>query len=326
MAGELWRNVMQIGKETTAGTRVAATRKMFVKMDGSQLNYEREVRQHRFAVGSRSNVRAATAGVTQVSGSAEVPLSSEEIIELLLMGVEGGVTPTGASPYVWTFTPGNTLDSVTLEWDDAGNVWEAGGIRVNQLTFSGNVSGEASVSADLIGLNFATSTLTGSLTDRVPQIIEGWEAAMAIDSFGGTAGTTAVTGTLINWDVQISNEITRKYFASNDDDAAALAIGAVEVTATLTFEADASASATEWSNFDGVTQRLVQLEFGQNDVISGADKHYVQLNLPGAWTAVDLGGSDEGTRTYELTLSTIYDGTNAYQLEIICQNARASAY
>lgn len=327
MAGELWRPYLQIGKETTPGTAVAATRRMYFDKDNSRLSRERDARPHRFATGSRDNVRAFTLGPVQAGGSVKMPLSASEIIELLLMGINGGVTPTGAgTPKVWTFTPGNTLDPATVEWYDGARGWEAAGAYVNKLQFQGSVNGENSVMAELFAMSLTQSTPTGSLSERTPDFIEGWETAVYIDDIGDTPGTTQVTGTLINWDVSIENQLGRKYFAANTLNAGGIPIGELEVKAKLTFEAAPAGTLTEYDNWDAATQRLVRLEFGQNEVIDGSDKKYVMLDLPGAWESVDIGGTDEGTRTYEFNLQYIYDVTNAFGLQIIAQNARSSAW
>ena len=326
MAGELWRQYWQIGKETTAGTTVAATRRMYFDADASKMQRDREARPHKFATASRDNVRAFTLGNTEVGGTVELPLSASEIIELLLMGIKGSVTPSGTSPYVWTFTPGTSLDPATLEWNDGARGWDVGGCYVNKLTFAGSVDGENKLTAEIFALNMATATLTGSLSERVPDFIEGWETALYVDSFGGTAGSTQKTGELINWSIEIDNQLDRKYFAANTQDAGSIPIGELMVTAKLTYEASSSEAASEFSNWDAATKRLVRLEFGQNEVISGSDKKYVMIDIPGAWDAFDLGGTDKGTRTYELGLQYVYDTTNAFGLQIIAQNNRSAAW
>ncbi len=327
MTGELWRSTMQIGKETTAGTTVAATRKIYPTSDNSRLSRGRAARAHRVATGTRDNVRAFTLGPTEVGGNISMPLSASEIIELLLMGVNGGVAGAlQTAAYLWTFTPGTALDAATLEWDDGARVWEAGGCLVNSLKFSGNVNGEATVEAEIFGMNLAAATLTGALTDRQPDFIEGWETKLFVDALGATPGTTQVTGTLINWDVEFNNQLGRKYFANNTQDVGAITTGEIEVKAKLTFEASNAAALTEFNNWDAVTERLVRLDFGNNEVIAGAEKTFVTLDIPGAWDAFDLGGSDAGTRTYELGLQYLYDVTNAFGLQIRAQNARSTAW
>ena len=326
MAGELWRQYWQIGKETTPNTTVAATRKMYFNIDDSKLMRERDPRPKKFATQSRDNVRAMTLGPIKAGGSIALPLSASEIIELLLMGINGGVTPTGTAAYLWAFTPGTTLDPATMEWYDGARGWEMGGTYVDKIKIAGSVTDETIVTADLFGMSLETATMTAALTDRTPDFIEGWETKMYLDALGDTPGTTQVTGTLINWDIEIANNTKRKYFAENTQDAGAIIIDALDITGKLTFEASNAAAATAFADWDAVTEKLLRLDFGNNEVISGADTKFVTVDLPGAWDALDLGGTDEGTRVYELSLQYIYDPTNAFGLQIRAQNARSAAW
>lgn len=326
MAGELWRQYWQLGKETTPNTTVAATRRMYFG-DKSVMKRERPPRPKRFSTGTRQSVRAFTLGMTEVGGSWEMPLSASEIIEWLLMSIAGGVTPTDNDPvFLWVFTPGNSLESATAEWYDGARGWDCGGVLINKLTFEGSVDGENMVKAEPFGMSMETATPTGSLTERVPDFIEGWETALFVDSFGGTPGSTQVDGTLINWSVELDNMLERKAFAQNTNNYLALPMGEIGVKAKLTFEAAPSGTATEFANWDAATKRLVRLMFGNNEVISGSDKKFVSVDIPGAWDAVDISGSDKGTRTYELGLQYIYDPTNAFGLQIRAQNARSAAW
>jgi hypothetical protein len=131
----------------------------------SRLTRERAPRPHRFATGSRDNVRAFTAGPEMASGSVSMPLSASEIVELLLMGIKGGVTPTtpNAGVSLWTFTPGNALDSAVIEWDDGANQWQMLGAYASQLRIQGNVREATTVSADLFGKAISAAALTGRL-------------------------------------------------------------------------------------------------------------------------------------------------------------------
>lgn len=325
MAGELFNQVFEIGKETTAGTPVARTRGMYFDPD-SKLSRTHDARPHKFATGSRDNTRSFTKGPQIVEGTLSMPLSASEILEFLLMSIRGGVTPTGTTPKTWTFTPGTTLDPVSLGWHDGARPWLASGVIGSKLKISGNVKDATTVSLDVMGLTMTQTALTGGFAARTPDIIEGWETKLFIDSFGGTPGTTQVTGTLINWDIEIDNGLTRKYFAANTNATSAILLGEIAVTAKLTFEASPAVALTEFNNWTAGTNRLIRLDFGNNVVISGPDYYQVTVDIPGAWDAVDLGGSDEGTRTYELSLQYVYDTTNSYGLQIRAKNTRATAY
>lgn len=327
MAGELWNQQFEIGKETTPNTTVAATRQMYFRPDDSRLSRERQGRAHKFATGDRSPVRAFTLGPTQVSGQLSMPMSASEIIEFLLMTIKGAVTPTGAgSAKLWTFTPGTSLESATVRWHDGARPWRAGGVRGNKLKIAGSVKDENIVTCEVMGMSMTQTALTGSLAARVPDFIEGWESKLYIDAYAATPGTTVIANELIAWDIEIDNGLKRKYWADNTNDAGAIVPDAIEVKAKLTFEAAASQALTEYNNWDAATKRLVRCEFGQNEVISGADKKFVTVDIPGAWDMVDLGGTDEGTRTYELGLQYVYDTTNTFGLQIRAQNARTAAW
>lgn len=328
MAGELWRQTWAIGLESAAGTPVAATRALFLEPE-SRLSRERESRAHRFATGTRDNVRAHTLGPQIAGGTVSMPLSASEIIELLLIGLKGGVTPTtpAAGVYLWTFVPGSTaLDPATLEWYDGARGLQLAGTYANSLRFAGNVRERHIVTAELFGHDLSIEAVTNVDRSRVPDIIEGWESKCYIDSHEGTPGSTVKANLLINWDVLIDNQLGRKYWANNTNAMGAVVTGEIAVEATLLIEAANAQAATEFANWDADTLRLVRLEFGNNDVISGEYKKFITIDLPGAWSAFDLGQTDEQTRAYELRLTGVYDPTNQYAVQIRCQNARSAAF
>jgi hypothetical protein len=430
MAGELWRGSFQVGLESTPNTTVPATRKMYFTPD-SKLGRVRPPRPHKFATATRDNTRAMTLGPAEVGGTLKMPLSASEIIEFLLMGVKAGVAPAGAgAAKLWTFTPGTSLAPATIEWNDGAREWEAGGCYVNKLKFTGNVKGESMVEAEVFGMSLAAASLTGALTDRLPDFIEGWETKLYIDAFGGTAGSTAVSDLLINWEITLDNMLGRKKWANNTAYYDGITIGEIGISAKLMFEAAAAQALTEFNNWDAATERLVRVEFGNNENIAvneiqtltvtgtptggtftityagqttagiafdanaaavdsalealsnigagdvtctggplpgtpvvitftgalantdvalmttsdsftggttpasaivqtlagGNQKKIVTVDLPGAWDALDLGGEDEGTRTYEMGLQYVYDTTNAYGLQIRARNERSAAW
>lgn len=329
MAGELWNRVAQLGKEVTPGTAVAATRKVYL-IDPSVAN-ARESRQHRFATGSRSNVLAVTQGPDVIGGSAQLVLSADELLEWLLIGIKGGVTPTtpgGATlARLWTFVPSTTLETATLRYNDGVAAYIAAGVQVNQFTFEGSVEGDNMVSLDLFGRSRVAGALTGALSDRTPTFLQGWQTNVYIDALGGTPGTTLVSNAVLNWQVAINNNLDRKFFAGNTQQAGGIVFGDFEVSAQLTFEASAAIAATELANWEANTPRLVRLEF--LDVANGIEtgfRRFVTIDLPGHWSEPDLAGEDKGTRTYQFNLMQRYDNTNAFDVQIRLQNARTAAW
>jgi hypothetical protein len=327
--GALWGQTAQYGVESTYGTGVAATRIAY--FNSITLRDERDPRPHSFMTGTREQVRAYTQGPAMVGGEVSLPLSADEIIELLLISIKGSVTPTtpggGTNSRLWTFIPGNTLNSMTFEYDDGVTARRALGVYGDGLTIEGSANGPNTVTVPLIAKSRAANALTGSLTARTPTFIEGWESKIYIEAFGGVPGTTVLTGALINWNVSISNGLERKFTADNTNAANKVTIGPLVVTAELEFEAVATGISTEVANWEAVTGRTVRLEFGNNVTIEAALKKFVTVDLPGYWTTPDMTGEDANTRTYKFGLQAVYDPTTvAAMLQIRAQNARTAAW
>ena len=437
-AGQLWSGTLQIGKEVTAGTAVAATRKLYTREPA--LTIERDPRVHRFATTTRDNVRAYTNGPVMAGGSLSMPMSADESVEMLLIGVQGAVTPTTPAGdtlgRLWTFKPAGALDSATLEWADGARTWQGTGFKGNSITMTGAANEANDLQIDLFGNDVVAGSLTGALSERVPTFFEGWQTRLYIDAFAGTPGTTPVPGVLRNWEVTINNALARVYTADNTLAANRITAGELEFTATFTFDAYPARSVTEFNNWAAGTQRMVSLEFlgpadeieaGANEVqtlsttgtptggdftlivlgqetaaiaynaaagaiqtainnalavlgtghtvgvtggalptnapitfsgaqVSGRDippitvgtnsltggttpapaiaqttagrsgRKYVRIDMPGAWTAVNLGGSADGVRTYEFSFQPIYQTAIAAMGQILVHNNRATAY
>lgn len=335
MAGELWRSVFQIGKEAVAGTAVAATRKLYVAGD-SGLTRSREARPKRLLNGRRDNVLDVRRGPMVAGGKLAMPMSADEVVELLLMGLKGSVAPTQPDPvgnptvYLWTFTPdaNGALDTATVEAHDGANAWRVTGALVDSLTISGSVDGEHTVAAELLARNHERMAggITAALADRVPSYIEGWETKVYLDNLGAVPGTTVIPGFLTSWEVKVGNNGARHYFADNTQAAGDVNLGQLDVEATFTFKASAAQAITELTNADAATDRLVRLEFGQNELISGAYKRFVTLDIPGSWSAEDLGQDADGIRVYQFSLQYLYDATNGFGFRVRAQNNRSAAY
>ncbi len=160
MAGEKWQQVFQVGKETVAGTAVAATRKMYWMGD---LSRQRAVNLVKVASGTRDNqrdakLRAVTAGlkVTQ-------PVSADEMIEPLLACVQGAVSPsTSLGCSTWVFKPSATLDTQTIEFYDAYRGWQLRGALVDQIDVTGTVNGDSKVDITYLGREAIVNPLSGS--------------------------------------------------------------------------------------------------------------------------------------------------------------------
>ncbi len=265
MPGELWRERVQIGKELTLGIGAAATRVAYLR--NVSLTRERSSNPWRFATGGRDNQRVHTQGSVEAGGSVELPVSANELIEWLLITLNGGVTPTtpggAVNARLWDFRPGTALDSLTLERNNGARIERATGVQGTRLQIAGEVGGENIATIDL----FATEreddfgALTTGLAERVPTFLEGWQTRIYLDALGATPGTTEITDLLHTWQVTVDNQLERFYTAQNSLSSQGNNIGELDITAELLFRAGAAQALTELLNWDNNVQRLLRLEF-----------------------------------------------------------------
>lgn len=268
MAGELYLGQWQLGRESVYGVAVAATR--IVYPDGQPvLTRTRPPRPHQVATGNRYNQRFATLGPAEVAGSVNLGLSASELLEWLAITLQGNIsptTPTGAvngRQYVFT-GGGAVLDSATAEYNDGVNAYRGYGVYGNQLKLTGDANGAAQAQVDLFAVEREPHALTGSLTSRIPTLIEGYETLCMMDALGGTPGATQMPNLLQKWDITFGNGLQRKHLANNRNVMTRAVLSPMTLTAALTVEAASPQAAIELANWDSVTRRMVSLRFGYN--------------------------------------------------------------
>lgn len=280
------------------------------------------------------NTLAGTGGVSEVQSVVATGATAGNFTLTFLGQTTGNIAWNAIAATVQTAL--QALPSI-----GSGNVTCAGGplpATPVTITFAGSLAKVANLPLLVVGgtpLTTAPAVISRTtagvgntpLTDRVPNVIEGWEALLYIDAYGGTAGTTLVSSTLIDWDVTIKNNLARKYFLDNTTAVGAVPLGELDITASFLYEANALGLG-EYYNWDQATKRLIRLALGNNGAVIGASakKPAVFIDLPCAYSAVDLTPEDAGTKVYKATARYVYDVTNAFGLKATAQTSRAAAY
>jgi hypothetical protein len=285
---------------------------------------------HRAAVGRRDNVFAVTSGANEASGSLSSPMSAEECLEILSMGITGSpviTTPaTGVLTRLHTYKPGDTA-TATIEWFDGKRGWLGNGFKCNTVTITGSIDGDNTMSADLFGADVVPGTVTPGLSERDPTFIQSWQTRLFVDAVGGTAGTTAMPGTLMSWTVTINNNLSRVFTANNSKSADRVIAGELDVTAELVFDADDAGAIDEFNNWLNAVSRLVRLEFqDETNFIETTLRRFITVDIGGRWTAVDISGENQGVRSYSLSFQSVYNAGMASMLTIRSQAARLVAF
>lgn len=277
---------------------------------------------------------AGTAGVAEVQSVVATGATAGNFNLTLLGQTTGNIAWNAIASAVQTalqalpsIGPGNVtctggpLPTTPVVMTFAGNLAKVGGLPLLV------VGGTPLTTAPAVTSRTTAGVGNTPLTDRVPNVIEGWEALLYADAFGGTAGTTLISNTLIEWDLTVKNNLARKYTLDNTTAVGSVPLGELDITANFLYEGNANAL-TEYYNWDQATKRLLRLALGNNAALIGtsAKRPAIFIDLPCAYSAVDLTPEDQNTKVYKMAARYVYDVTNAFGLKVTAQTSRATAY
>lgn len=330
----------QIGKEVTPGTLVAATRRLL----GSSVNYAREQEQEPFEDHvSGTLARVVRAPIITRNGTLveyTAPLSFEEILILGLLGMDGGVTPTGAAAEkTWTFAQAVTAapgqDSYTLEWvedDLAGNTYEveAGLGFVESAEITGGIEGVPEMTLNIRARKSVESVATGSLAvpaeETAPNLL--WSHFMD-DTWAGLGGTQ-ILGQILEFTWTYTTGLTARYY---QDGRATLDFSAVQagkrmadlvITAAIGAQAGSFVRA-EQAKKDARALRFHRLRI-QGDTI---DTLPHEIFLDGAYyhaadSMNERGEDEDGVMTTTVHLQSALDPTSSRDVGMTVVNSLAT--
>ena len=103
----------------------------------------------------------------------------------------------------------------TVEYGTAGALYKLVGAMFTKMSIKGTAGKTWEVSADLLGKQVSVLASMAALADRTATLISMGDTSLAIDTAGGTAGTTAVAATLIDFELQVDTKRHLKQFAGN---------------------------------------------------------------------------------------------------------------
>lgn len=334
--------LIQVGKESTAGTSVAATRRLLIKA----ATYRHQQVQEMFE-GQLSGVlsRAVTAPVvtrehTQLEVSSD--LDFNQVLLPLLSGVKGGVTPstpgTGEAR-LWTFTPSQTapsVDSYSIEYvaDDGSTKQELEapfGVT-SSLEISGGTEALPQISFTMDARKSVQSTYTSGVA--LPTMTKAFAAnlrwAVAIDDTWANVGNTTKSGQIYSLTWSQSPVVMPQYYLNNRDDLSFTGVEAQTRTVTLTMEMTLDTGAsnvyeTELAKKAAGNLRFIECVL-QGDAFSAPDASLNrEISLRGCFVHADdslaeLGSDRDGNSVVSLSMVSQYDPTGAVDFSYLIQN------
>jgi len=336
MGGERVLHKVQIGKESSHGTAVAADTMLLGEVVLPEA--DREIVIPGFGTGERMPGQLASAFVRRVLGEgvtfntpADRGGAYYQLFPLLFsMCVNGNITPAeqteNQDDYLWTFaaplTGAETVDSITLEAGDDARAYELAYVLCPTLELSGNCdSGEVTVSATLFGDKITATTFTGEISAPTATFVIGKFFRVYVDSSWATLGGTELADALVDWTLTINGGVKPKLRGSASRVIDTHGQGEMEVTLALGLERTSGVETEEdYYLATTVTPRFVRLEVDSGIAIASGENHKLTFDLAGAWVGWQSFGRDQDGNT--LNVATLRVGkdvtaSKAYELKVL---------
>lgn len=329
--GQKWAQKIQLGRETTAGTAVAAT--TIWRGAGGMLSDTREVvmvdEQVGIAMPTTRNYIPMLGGSLSM---AETPATFEQLPHILEAGIKSvgtGAADGSGSGKIYTYpvgmTSANTIKTYTIETGDNQQAEEMEYSFVESFTLSAERGSAVMMSAEWIGRQVTNSTFTSALSIPAVSDIMAGDGLFYIDAVSGSMGGTAISGLLLSWSLDVTTGWRGKWtvdsgqryfnFAYFDKDSFSAEL-------SMTFEHDASAVAQK-ALFRSGTPRQFRIKvpgpaLGTNGTTY--QQKTLQIDAVGVYTAFEALDSDEGNSIVNVTAQIGYDPTAAKGLQIVVVN------
>ena len=303
--GAFSANTIQFAREGTAGTTLAAVKVW--RGPAADIEDTRVI----VSPGADESIgilvptaRDYTAQLGARLAMPETDLSFEQFIHLLEASIKAA-TPTGAGPYVYAYAPPltatlNTIKTYTLESGNkiAGDGHEMSYGFVESWTASGRQGEAWKMSANWVGRQKTEAALTPSLALTTVEAALFSKCVLTIDASGGTIGTTAKAGVLLEASITYNSGIQPVMVGDGNLYFAAIKYTRPSVSYSLTLELESGGIANaERAAFEGQAIRLIRLSTAGSDAtrllvfdIAGLHKPMGQYQNSNDNTTIQISG------------------------------------
>jgi hypothetical protein len=224
----------------------------------------------------------------------------------------------GTYTYSWSAPAGSAPSPriMTIVYGDGTNDYGGEGMLVDSLTITGESNGPLKFSADLLGEEATTDALA-SLSDRSVNVPMGDQAALYIDAFGGTIGSTAFSDVAYSFELAINSNRANVHGLGSlkpADYREAKWDGSLRLS--LEFSAASKAYLDDIIGASSVLQKLVRIKY------SLSTTHYIQLDFAGAaLSSPEIFTDEDGVITVDLELTGMYESGlgNWFKAEVMNQ-------
>lgn len=313
--------VVQVGKESTSGTSVAAGK----KLTGLNITTGSQIDVTKYKSLGQKFLATTALNKEWVQADLSGPITYSEIV-YVLAGLIKNVTPTGTTAKTWVFAPSNAAEDTpatfTVEQGSSTRAHKFAYGLVNALNLKFSRNGNE-LSGTMLGQALTDGiTLTSTPTDveLVPVTPTQVQVYLA-DTAAGLAGASALTRALeVEWN--LSNRWGALYPLNASTSWAAHVETEPELQCKLLVEADAAGMGLLTTMRNGAT-KFMRIK-GLGALISGGDYYMLQIDTALRVTAVDPFEDSEGVYAIRWTMEAAYDSTWAKATEITAVNTVAA--
>lgn len=316
MPGVRLLSYFQIGKETTPGTPVAATRRFDPDLSSAfTVDWMKTFHDGRMN-GARTNVSYATQQGTMVTINYRTPDDTGigfDQLPYFFHFPGGGTAGSGSTAVTWGHAWGGTATgsalAYTIEFGDDVQNFEAEYCFARTLRMSAEPSGLTMLEAEFVGRQSTKSTKT-SLTAPSPVRIPGylWKPRFATAQ-AGLAGGSDIPSFLVGWNAEwTTGLVPRKYQDGLAYFGQSVEAAPVRGTLNLTVESNATAVSQFYDKAAADTVDFVQLK--ATGPTLGGSNYSAQLQFAVIYRDVQpLGGESDGVNLYNVTAEIVNDST-----------------
>jgi len=320
MAESLYRGI-QLGKETTYGTAVAATTILPTDEGSGEFQTNRASRFPEEDFGTQVAFMSSrgTHGVRMATASLAMDARFEDLGQILRMLT--APVYTGAGPYTQTYTLGTTADtseSLTVELNNDVQDFIASGVKCSslELSYDAIAAGENSpwrVTCDLVSNRVVKGTATAALT--IPAVLETIEGHLT-QIYQGTTATAFVSlaelaAHLVQYSLKIDQERPLRPYGSTVDYATNVGIRKRRATFNALLKLSATTITDIYDIFDSTGGLLSERRWRIKASGSGAKTLTIDHRVAFMNVVPDPNGRDgeyllsvEGNATYDATQAT----------------------
>lgn len=328
MSGRKALRKIQMGRESTAGTAVAAT--TIWRGPAQPADDQREIVFPAEDVGILGGTDRSYISHELV----EIPFpETEATFEQFPHVLDASIleeTPTqdGAGTgygYVWALptTSVPTIKTYTLEYGDDQQAEESAYCFCSEWTLKGSPKKGLMLESTWLGRTGATTTYTGALALPTVEEILFQKGSLYADDAGDSFGGSQLSNTFVGFELSYKSGWIPRFTGDNQlfFTAPRFSGEEYEVTLDITFEHDGSAVA-EKANWRNETSRLIRMEFvGAALGTPGSESNKrLTIDLAGKWETFAAIDEEDGNDIVTATFRNRYNSTAATRGKITIVN------